>query len=326
MKRRRFMAGAACALGAPAAKLAQAAAASGFPGAGLKFVTSTTPGAGMDLTSRLVAEKLTAMYGKPVVVENRPGGNGVLAVSYFKTVDDPNTLLVTDVGVASVNPSLMRNLPYEPTRDFVPVTDFFRTDFVFLCPPGRFASLEDFIAKVKAEPRKYNFGASSGGSGQRLSVELFLSQTNLQMTFIPYKGNSEALAALLGGQLDLVSIGLPPIKGHIEAGRLQPLAVTGAARSPMLPDVRTVAEVAKLPGYSEGSWVGLFAKPAMPAEHVARLQSDIAKAMAMPDVQAFFRANDYRGGGHASAALAQLMASDREKYAQVIKAANITAN
>lgn len=324
MDRRHFLAGSAAFGCMPWAARAQAPSA--FPAGNLRLIASTSPGAGLDITSRMLADKLSAQYRKSVIVENKPGANGIVAVNTFKMAEDSHTLLVADVGVVSINPVLLKSLPYEPNTDFVPVTEMFRTNFVFVTLPDRFASLEALMAAAKARPGRLNFGAGGAGSGQRLSVELFLAQAGLKMGFIPYRGNSEALNALLGGDLDLVSIGLPPIKGHLATGRLKAIATTGATRSPLLPEVPTVAELAQLPGYTADSWVGLFAKPKTPPEVVRQLQNDVAVALKSPDVQAYYRANDYATGGDSSEAFARRIAADRETYRKVIQSAGITVD
>lgn len=299
-------------------------AAADFPERPVRLIVSTSAGAGMDLTTRVVGEKLSTLWGKPVIVENRPGGSGMIAVNALKSSRDGHTILVADIGVAAINPSLYKQPPYEPRTDFKPITDVFQTSFMFLVRPDRYGSLQDLMTAARAKPGSLNYGSAGVGSGQRLSVELFASHTGTSLTYIPYRGNSEAIVALLAGEVDLVSQGLPPVKGYLEEGKLKALATTGPERTDMTRDISTLAELTGVAELAADSWVGFFGPPDMPEAVVQKVQEDVRQVLALPDVKTFFHANDYQFGGNTAATFAARIEADREKYAQLIRTINIS--
>ncbi len=290
-----------------------------FPTQTVKLIVPTAPGAGMDTGTRLLAEKLTKAWGKPVVVENKPGGNYLVGYNAFKAAKgDPHTLFMADIGFVSIQPHIPAAEMVEPRTALKPITDLFHTNFVLLARPDRFGSLADLLKAAQDKPGALNYGASGSASGQRLSVELLKAQTGRNITFIPYAGNAPALTALLAGDVDLVSIGLPPSKSFIDAGKLKALAVTSAGRSVLLPQVPTVDEAAGIKGYAADSWVGIFGPPGMSDAMAAAVQRDVAAALKSPEMVAFFKSNDYAAGGNSGAAFAQRAERDREKYRKLI--------
>ena len=290
-----------------------------FPTRPVKLIVPTAPGAGMDASTRLLAENLAKAWGKPVVVENKPGGNSLVGYHAFKAAKgDLHTLFIADIGFMSIQPSIPAAEPVEPRTAFKPITDLFTTNFVLLARPDRFGSLADLLKAAKEKPDALNFGASGIASGQRLSVELLKAQAGCNLTFIPYAGNGPALTALVAGDVDLVSIGLPPSKAFIDTGRLKALAVTSAQRSAVLPQVPTVNEAAGLKDYAADSWVGVFGPPEMPDAMAAALQRDVKAALDSTAIEMFFKTNDYTLGGNSGAALTQRAERDREKYRKLI--------
>lgn len=297
-----------------------------FPQQSVTMIVGTAPGAGMDLTTRLIADKLSALWSQPVVVENRAGGSGTIAVNRFKSAKDAHTLLVADIGMAAINPSLYPTLSYEPRTDLVPVTDMFQTNFLFLVRPDKYDTLDAVVRAAVAEPGKLNYGSAGVGSGQRLSVELFKQRTGTPLTYIPYRGNSDAIVALIGGDVDLVSLGLPPVKGYLDEGKLKAVASTGPERSAVTPDVATLAELTQFKDLSASSWVGVFAPPGTAADVVEKIRTDIGKVLTLPDVQAYYASNDYQAGGSAPRDFGERIEADRALYKDLIEAANITVN
>lgn len=315
----KILAGLAC-IAMSVGALAQQA----YPTQPVKLLVATSPGAGMDITTRLLARKLAQLWHQSVVVENRPGGSGAVAVNAFKNAHgSPYTLLVADIGVASISPSLVKNPVYDPRTDFKPITEMFQTSFVFLTRPGKLDTLKNLIDAAKQHPGKLNYGSGGVASGQRLSVELFKSEAHVNLTYIPYRGNNEAIMALLGGDVDLVSLGLPLVRSYIEQGKLKAIASTARSRSPLMPDTPTLSEFPGLHNYEANAWVGLFAPPGMPDDAIKRIQSDVASIMKMPDIQKYYRSNDYEPGGMESSAFAAKIEADRIKYQKVIQAAHI---
>jgi len=317
---------AALCLGGLAAPPAHSQAAA-YPTQTVKLIVPTAPGAGMDTGTRLLAEKLSKAWGKPVVVENKPGGNYLVGYNAFRAAKgDPHTLLMADIGFISIQPHIPAPEAVEPRTALKPITDLFYTSFVLLARPDRFGSLADLLSAAQDKPGALNYGASGTASGQRLSVELLKAQTGRNLTFIPYAGNAPALTALLAGDVDLVSIGLPPSKSFIDAGKLKALAVSSTDRSSVLPQVPTVDEAAGIRGYSADSWVGIFGPPGMPEAMAAAVQREVAAALQSPEMMAFFRTNDYAAGGNPGAAFAQRAERDREKYRKLIADMKLTFN
>lgn len=295
-----------------------------FPGSTVKFIVATSPGAGMDLTARLVAEKLSLVWGVPVVVENRPGGEGMVAINAFKAAKDGSTYLVADAGVAAIGPAAQRSKGFEPRTDWVPVTDLFYTSFYLVARPDRIDSIQKLLDQARLQPDKFNYGAAGPSSGQRLSMELLKAATGAKITYIPYRGNSEALAGLLSGDVDVMSIGLPPVKSHLESGKLRALAITGGQRSGRYPQVPTMSEATRLPALEAEAFVGLFATPGTPSDVVVKIQSDVAKILQQDAVRKFYEVNDYQPGGRPAQIFSARIEADRSKYGELIRKAGIS--
>lgn len=313
---------AACAFCTSTLAMAQPAETA-FPSGPVKLIVATSAGAGMDAAARLIGDKLSAAWGKPVVVQNRPGGAGAIAVNAFIASRDPNTLLVADMGLAAINGALYPKLGYNAQTDFKPITDLFYTSFYLVTRADQYASLEQFLSESKKAPGKLNYGSAGAGSGQRLSMELLKQASGAYVTYIPFRGNADAVTALVAGEVDIVSIGLPPVRAFLEGGRLKALATTSRARSASMPDVPTVEASAKLKSFEAETWVGVFAPNDMPEAVIAKIQADVAAAMRQDDVRKFYALNDYRTGGAPTPTFARKIASDRKKYANLIKAAGI---
>ncbi|NDH54403.1 MAG: tripartite tricarboxylate transporter substrate binding protein [Betaproteobacteria bacterium] len=227
--------------------------------------------------------------------------------------------MVADVGLASISTSVPRVQTIDPRTEFKPITDLFTTSFVIVAKPDRFNSLPELIKKAAQQPGRLNYGSAGSASGQRLSIEMLKARTQTHITFIPYRGNAEALTALISGDVDLISIGLPPVRAHLESGRLKALATTAPARSAGLPGLLTVNEALNIKGYAAESWVGLYGPPGMAADVAERIQRDVATAMRTVEIEKFLKINDYQEGGSSPGAFAARMERDREKYRALIQ-------
>jgi tripartite-type tricarboxylate transporter receptor subunit TctC len=239
-----------------------------------------------DILARTISEKLTVALGQPVIVENKPGaGGGVGAAEVAKAPPDGYTIMGGTISTHAINATLYSSLPYDPVKDFVAITLIARVPNMLVVNndiPAK--NVAELIALMKANPGKWNFASSGNGTSQHLSGELFKGMANVQMQHIPYKGSPPALTDVMGGQVSMTFDNITTAWTLAKAGKLKALAVTTAKRSPIAPDVPTLAE-SGLPGYEIGSWQGVFGPAGIPPEIVKRLNTEIVKIINAPDVQ-----------------------------------------
>ena len=236
--------------------------------------------------ARLVAPKMQAALGQPVVVENKPGASGQIAAAEVARASPDGYTLLFDASSFAVNPSLYASLPYDPAKAFTPVSVLVLFPNVLVVTPSFPArDVKDLVAAAKAKPGTIAFASSGNGSAQHLSGELFRQKTGVEITHVPYKGGAPAMNDVMGGQVPMFFANMASSLGHIQGGKLRPLAITGAARSGALPDVPTMAE-AGVPGYVVYEWNAMFAPAGTPAPVLAKLADAVHKALAAPDVRA----------------------------------------
>ena len=247
---------------------------------------SYPPGGGADLMARLVAPRMQEALGQTVVVENKPGASGqIAAAEVARAAPDGHTLLF-DASSYAVNPSLFASLPYDPAKAFTPVSVLVLFPNVLVVTPGFPArDVKELVAAAKAAPDTISFASSGNGSAQHLAGELFRQKTGVKITHVPYKGGAPAMNDVMGGQVPMFFANMASSLGHIQGGKLRPLAITGAARSSALPGVPTMAE-AGVPGYVVYEWNAMFAPAGTPAPLLAKLADAVHKALAAPDVRA----------------------------------------
>ena len=269
-----------------AAIAATAVSAQDFPSRPITIIVPQPPGGGTDIISRIVAQQLSVQLGKPVVVENKPGAGTVVGTdAAAKAAPDGYTLLAGLTANMAVNPSMFKHLGYDPVRDFTPVGMMAEFPFVLVVSktfPAK--SVKELIALAKEKPGQINFASAGNGSGQHLSAELFKLMAGIDMTHVPYRGAAPAYADVISGRTPVFFDNLSSALGQIRGGSVRPLAVTGTTRSPLLPDVPTVAE-AGVPGYQNYVWFGLWAPKNTPQPIVEKLHAEIAKAIATKSVQ-----------------------------------------
>jgi tripartite-type tricarboxylate transporter receptor subunit TctC len=252
-----------------------------WPDRPIKFIVHVAAGGGVDLNARILADRLNQQLPQRVLIENMGGAGGAIAARQVAKSDpDGYTFLFAGPGHASA-PFMHKQPPYDPIKDFVPVTLVTRFPLVMVINPNVPAkNLVEFIALAKAEPGKRTFGSSGVGGSSHLPAEMFTRRAGVQMTHVPFRGNAPSSAALLGGQIDMIVDGLAPQLGNIAEGRVRVLGVTTAERTPFLPDAPAVSEV--LPGYQFPMWVALFAPARTPKAIVDRLAAEVGKAMQDP--------------------------------------------
>jgi len=287
-----------------------AAAAQAWPSKPIKWIVPFAPGGTTDILARTVSEKLSPALGVPVVVDNKPGaGGGVGAELVARAAPDGYTIMGGTISTHAINASLYKDLPYDPIKDFVPITMIARVPNMLVVNPGVPAKdVKELIVLLKANPGKYTFASSGNGTSQHLSGELFKTMAGVDMQHIPYKGSPPALQDVVGGQVTMTFDNITTAWPLAKAGKLKALAVTTAERSDIAPDVPTLAE-SGLPGFEVGSWQGVFAPAGTPPAIVKRLNAEIVKILAMPDVREKLGALG-----------AEIVADSPEHFAVIVKA------
>ena len=275
-RRRLLLAAPSAALLPSAAARAQAAWA---PERSVRLLVGFAAGGSTDVTARLVAAALGERLGQPVVVENRPGAGGnIAAEAAARAAPDGHTLLMGVSGILAANPALYRNLPFDPVRDFAPVSQIaFIPNLVVVHPEVPAADLAGFSAHAKANPGRVHYGSAGNGTSLHLAGALLAARAGLALVHVPYRGGAPATTDLLSNKIQMLASPLVEAVAHVQAGRLRPLAVTTARRSPLLPDVPTVAET--VPGFEVALWNGLLTPAGTPAPAIARLAAETAAAL-----------------------------------------------
>ena len=303
--------------------LANAQAA--YPNRPIKFVVPYSPGGLPDTVARIFAQRLGDRLGQSVVVDNRPGANGVVAAQALATAPkDGYTFLVTDGSMFSINPALYKNLGYDYKRDFMPVSLAARAPlYMAVHPKVPVNTLQEFIALAKARPGTLNYGSSGIGSTHHLTMEAMKSSLGLQLTHVPFKGTGQSVPALIGGQVDVLFSALPSLAGFVKAGQVKLLATNAAQRSRQEPDVPAIAEI--IQGFDFAPIVGVLAATGTPVSAIDRISAEMAKVAKMPEViETLIKAGvEPIGGGPADYNKAVL--GENERLAKAIAGAGIKA-
>ena len=314
---------AALALGLAAAALPlRAQDAANFPNRPIKLVVGFAAGGGNDLFARLVGAKLEEIIGQPVIIENKPGAGGRLAVAYATSQPaDGHTLLVAASGQMAIAAAIYSKLPYHPTRTLIPLTMIANFPLILSISADHPAkSVKDLVAWAKANPDKANYASSSPAF--IIATELFKLKTGMPAQMIPYKSSNEMLLSVVGGQTLLTIADGPPTMPLVKGGKVRALAVTGTERSPELPDVPSMAE-AGFPEVDSKLWSGFFATPGTPPAVLAKLETEIRRALADAGVQQKLKAMAVNPGGNPSAEFRKMIDVDIEKYVAIVKAAKL---
>jgi tripartite-type tricarboxylate transporter receptor subunit TctC len=305
---------------------AGAASAQDYPNKPIRVIVPYAAGGLPDTITRLIQPKLADSLGQQLVVENRGGAGGISGTeAVAKAAPDGYTLLVADVGQVAINPHIFSKLPYQQ-KDLVGVGLIANSAlFITLHQSVPANSFKEFIAYVKANPGKVNYGSSGIGSIHHLSMEAFKGAFDLNMVHVPYKGMGQAVPALLGGQVAMVPSALPAVEAHVKAGTVKMVAISTAKRSPQAPEVPTIAEMGA-PGYDFAPEIGLLAPAGTPPAIVARLSAEVAKAVKSSDVAARFKQLGIDPVGNSPEAYNAQIRAAYEKYGQVVKAAGVKAD
>ncbi|MGH8620133.1 MAG: Bug family tripartite tricarboxylate transporter substrate binding protein [Burkholderiales bacterium] len=301
------------------------AAAQPYPHKPVRMVVPFAAGGSTDIMSRLSAQQMSQSdsFGQQVIVDNRPGVSGILGMDIVaKAQPDGYTVLVSSLAI-TVNGSLYAKLPFDPVKDFIPVTMVgSNANILVLHPSVPAKSLQEFIAYAKANPGKLNFGSGGPGSTPHLGGEQLKSVTGIPATHIPYKGGGQSVTALLGGEIQFIVESIPQLLPHVKAGKLRALGVTDLKRSPLLPELPTLDE-SGLKGYEMIGWNGMFVPAGTPSAIVNQLHAEVVKALAVPSVKERFSTMGADISGSSPKAFATFAGQERAKWAKVVKDGNI---
>jgi tripartite-type tricarboxylate transporter receptor subunit TctC len=298
-----------------------------YPSKPIRFVVPYPAGGPLDTVARLLAQKVSQRVKQPIVVDNRPGAGGNIGADIVaKSPADGYTILMGAVATHAINPTLYASIPYDAVKDFLAVTQIASTPNVLVVNPSLpVHDVREFIVYAKAHPGKLNFGSGSTGSAGHLAGELFKSMAGVDMTHVPYKGAAAAMNDLIGGQTQLMFDNLASSLAQVKAGRIRALAVTTARRTPLAPELPTIAE-SGLPGFDINTWFGLFVPAGTPREAVDLLHDEFTHALADPEIHAKMLALGAEPVGSTPAQFARYIRSESEKYARIIKASGAKAD
>ena len=271
---------------AAAAAFALGLANAQFPSKPIKIVVANPPGGQTDVATRIIAAEMSNILKQPIIIENKPGANSNLGAEWVKTQPaDGYTLIVTAINNFGSNPALLKEMPFDPVKDFrMIVHTISSTNVLVVGPSSKFRTLQEIVNEAKASPGKLSFGTAGAGSSMYLFIELLKSMTKIELLHVPYQGSAKANIDVMGGQIDMQFDSMPGASALIKDGRLRPIAVSSARRSPVLPDVPTVAE-SGIPGFEAESWLGLAAPKGTPDDVIRILNKAANEALATPKVR-----------------------------------------
>ncbi len=300
------------------------ALAQSYPNKPIRFIVGFAPGGVTDIVARALGQKLYERFGQQVVVDNRAGGSGTIAaVTTAKSPPDGYTLLMSSISTMATNVSTVPHLPYDPLKDFAPVTLALVTPYLATVNATMpINNMREFIAYAKARPGQLNFGSSGTGGGAHLAVELLKVMAGLDMTHVPYKGASLAMTDLIGGQIQLTFSQPPVVLPHIRSGKLKGLAISSPQRLAALPEFPTIAE-SGVPGFDATSWQGIVAPAATPRAIVNLLNAEVRRALRSPEIGARLAAEGSEPGNTTPDEFAVYIAREIDKWRRVVKTSGI---
>lgn len=302
--------------------------AQSWPQKPVRVIVPFAPGGASDLMPRLVGEKLTAMWGQPVLIENRPGAAGNIGMEAgARAAPDGYTLLAAPNGNLVVNPHMYSRLAYDVFKDLAPVTRIAAVQNVLVVHPDVPAkTVKELVTLAREKPGTLNFGSPGNGSQAHVAVELLKLELGLDLVHVPYQGVGPAMKDLLGGRISLMVAQVPAALPYIKAGKLRALAVASSAPLAALPEVPTIATAAGLPGFEAVSWYALMAPAGTPREVIAKIHGDVAKALQLPEVRERLAGMGAEPSGESPAELAARIKAEYERWGEVVRKANIKAD
>lgn len=301
-------------------------AAEWVPQKPIRLVVPYGPGGSSDIIARVMASEMSKGLGQQIVVENKPGASGVVAMQDVARSDaDGYTIVLGHVGTLAVNPSMLSSIPYDTDKDFVPITLIAKVPVVFVIHsdvPAK--TFKEFIALAKSEPGKLSYGSAGNGSAGHLAFEQLKLVTQTDILHIPYKGTGAQLTDLLGHRTDAASAGLPPFLPHLKSGKLIALAVGSAERLPLIPDVPTVVEEG-YPGFESSQWFGFLAPAGTPKEAIDRIQSEAVKALKTNSVSERLKEDASVSVGSTPEEFQAFIIAERTRWGEIVRKANLKA-
>ncbi len=303
----------------PALSLAQS-----WPSRPIRLVVPFTPGGTTDILARVVGQKTTEALAVQVLIDNRPGAAGIIgAEAVARAKPDGYTILLATNGILAVNASLYTKLPYDPVKDFAPITLVATVPSLLVVNPGQpIRSVKELIAVARAKPGDLRYGSSGTGGAPWMAVETLKLMAGVDIQEVPYKGAAPLTTDLIAGEIALTITGIPALISHVRSGKLRGLAVSSAKRSAAVPDLPTIAE-AGLPGYEVSTIYGLFAPAGTPGEFIAKLHAAVSNGVRQPDVMERLSAEGAEPDGGPPEELARLIRAEIPRWAKVVKASGV---
>ena len=301
--------------------------AQNYPTKPIRLMVPFAPGGSSSIVARTIAAEMEKGLGQSIIVENKPGGGGNIAMLEVAKADpDGYTLIIGHVGSFAMNPYMHAKLPYDVDRDFAPISMLAIVPAIFVVHESVPAkNLREFVALAKKEPGKMYYGSAGNGSAGHLAMEYLKQVTGMDIQHVPYKGTGPNVIDLVAGRTQVASAGTPPLMPHVKAGKLRVIAVGTSTRLPTLPDVGTVAEQG-YPGFETSQWYGLNAPAKTPEPIIRRLAAEVAKAAKNPKVLERFAADDAEAIGSTPAEYAAYIKKEQERWSKVVRAAGIKAD
>ncbi|MBO9353538.1 tripartite tricarboxylate transporter substrate binding protein [Bordetella petrii] len=308
---------------AAAAMALAAPAVSAYPDRPITVINPWTAGGPADTVARPILEKLSQRLGQPVVLENRAGANGLIGATYVaRAKPDGYTLLFSHVGPITISPALTKDMPFDPVRDFAPITQVVSAPTVLLVRPGLpIHNLKELVDYARAHPGKLSYGSVGPGSTTHLAGVILGDMADIDLLHVPYKGAAPVVTDLLGGQIDMGFLNIAGAMPYIKSGQLRPIGVSTLKRSALLPDLPAIAET--YPGFEVNSWYGLMAPAKTPPAIVQQLQREVSEILKLPDIKKQFEAIGLAPEGTASDVYAQQIERDLARWADIVKAAGL---
>jgi len=309
---------------AVASLLPLAAAAQSYPSKPVRLIVPFAPGGATDVIARLAGQKLSEQLGQPFLIDNRPGANGNIGTEMaVKSPADGYTLVMSYDGTMAINPSVYRNMPFDPIKDLAPVGSVAQLPLLMVVHPSVPAkSLQEFVALAKSKPGAVNYSSAGYGSAGHLAAELFRGRAGIDIVHVNYKGGGQAVQDLLSGQIQMLMTGLTTAEGHLKSGKLRAIAFTSGKRMPGAPEVPTFEE-GGYPGLVVMSWYGILAPAGTPAEIVRRLNAELNKAIQAPEVKARLTSLGTEPTGGSAEQFGATIKADIERWAKVVATAGI---
>lgn len=294
-----------------------------FPSRPVRIIVPYAAGNAADIFTRTLADELTRVWGQQVIVDNKSGASGIVAVLEFKkTRGDGHDYILGDVGILAINPSLYRKLPYDAVNDLVPVTDLLHTPWVyFTAKASPVKTVGDLIAAAKANPGRYTFSSNGVGTPTFLAAELLRQRAGIELLHVPYRDGNQMRLAAATGDVTLMTTVMASARPVLD--RLTPLALSGSKRNPAYPDVPTVVESGGPPGVESSAWSALMARPEAPAPILRKVHADVVRVLRLPVLQKRSADLGLDPGGRSPEEVAQFIRGEAKNYREVIEAANI---